>query len=391
MEEQGRIIMLPRRAYNNLQQSIIVLAEITVLKYYTLMIMKCLVILIMRNIFVHVQMRLVDSTLYIQGACPAVLLFFVSNTDIVERLCTSGLVIHDILHSIEPLVKPAIKLTISNCPPYLSDDDLKPYIEKHGKIVSPVRLMSTNFKRDDLKHIYCFRRQVSILPHDRNTIVNVRESIVSNGVYHSVFFSTGGIVCFKCNLRGHRAIDCNNVKVSTDNRDSGVTLKNNTQIVADVVVTLTANATEDSGSPQITNLGESSSEAKKRRIGAVSEHRTVNYGSETTTESAHVTAASDELHSSIMDTVCEISTVNQRSIFDCVEVSMNTDNEGITDIVLNSDCDVTADCNDELSICSDLSYVSEISLNESQDMSQQGQGLSMTPPTKKDVLDFLCK
>ena len=89
-----------------------------------------------------------------------------------------------------------------------------------------------------------------------------------------MFFSTGGIVCFKCNLRGHRAIDCNNVKASTDNRDSGVTLKTNTQIVADVVVTPTANATEDSGSPQITNLGESSSEAKKRRIGAVSDHRT---------------------------------------------------------------------------------------------------------------------
>ena len=89
-----------------------------------------------------------------------------------------------------------------------------------------------------------------------------------------------------------------------------------------------------------------------------------------------------------MDTVCEMSVVNQQSIFDCVEVSMNTDNEDITDIVLNSDCNVTADCNDVLSICSDLSYVSEISLNESQDMSQQGQGLSMTPPTKKDVLDF---
>ena len=100
------------------------------------------------------------------GRLPGGVVIFVSNTDIVERLCTSGLVINDILHSIEPLVKPAIKLTISNCPPYLSDDDLKPYIEKHGKIVSPVRLMSANFKRDDLKHIYCFRRQVSILPHD---------------------------------------------------------------------------------------------------------------------------------------------------------------------------------------------------------------------------------
>ncbi len=375
------------------------------------------------------------------GRMPGGVVIFVKSVDIVERVCASGLMIQNVLHSVEPLVKPAIKMIISNCPPYISDDLLKPFIETHGKMVSPIKIMSANFKREDLMHVNCFRRYVFILPKNRNDMINVRESIVSGGSYHSVFFSTGAIVCFKCNMRGHRAVDChmyknndtdNNVHVINEQSDTDQNtvnrktnnanlIKKSTKTVADGVRTPTADKSENSGTPQAANLGVASSGDRKvgedvpaaaaatESVHVQDVEETVIHGNKNmdidsapapikqvapakqpTAEPAPPVEQGEQVTCSgtidkVLDNTTETRVVNQPETL----VSEDTDMiDNIINFNINIEQNTCMDEADNLSICSDFSHISEMSIGDSQEMSQQGQGLSLTQPTKKEVLEF---
>ena len=50
---------------------------------------------------------------------PGGVIIFVKTTDIVERLCMSDLMVNKVQHLVEPLVKAAITVTISNCSPLI--------------------------------------------------------------------------------------------------------------------------------------------------------------------------------------------------------------------------------------------------------------------------------
>lgn len=61
---------------------------------------------------------------------------------------------------VTPLVAPATKVTISNVPPFISNDAIIKELIRYGKIASPVRMIPLGCKNSALKHVLSFRRQV---------------------------------------------------------------------------------------------------------------------------------------------------------------------------------------------------------------------------------------
>ena len=381
--------------------------------------------------------RIVGGNIVSTGRAPGGVVVFVNSTDTVNDLCMSGLVINKVLHKVEPLVKPAIRLTISNCPPYIDNAVLKPFIEKHGRIVGPIKVLSANFKRKDLQHILCFRRQVSILPHDRNVDINAKETIVSSGVYHAIFLSSGGMICFKCKAKGHRAAECTNfttdivtdshVTNNTDHR-TGNRKTDNPKLVkksvieADGVLTPTANLPGNSGGPQATspaiptegNNSVNVDDGPESEILDISSVNTANIDCgerislNTEQDSVATTTVSPEVATSISaqspsadDSAAEIVSVvdmpNPAKNSNAVEtpnVLTGDDVQMCSDSDLNDDAFV--DCSDTMSVCSNVSHVSEVSMDDLFDSSQtqelsQHQGLSLTPPSKKEVYYFFIR
>ena len=109
-----------------------------------------------------------------------------------------GIVISHVMHIVEPLVTPSLKLILSNVPPYIGNDRLIPFIEQHGRIISDTRYLKASLKRKDLQHVVSFRRQVSILPFEAGVDINQPVTFDFDGMVHTIYMSSGKIICFKC-------------------------------------------------------------------------------------------------------------------------------------------------------------------------------------------------
>lgn len=77
--------------------------------------------------------------------------------DCVERLMESGIILRDTFTPIFPLVNPSKKVTISNAPPFIKNEDLVKALSKYGHMVSPVKMVLLGCKSPKLKHVVCHR------------------------------------------------------------------------------------------------------------------------------------------------------------------------------------------------------------------------------------------
>ena len=145
------------------------------------------------------------------------IVIFVSCEEAVNAVVSHGIVISHVMHIVEPLVTPLLKLILSNVPPppYIRNDRLIPFIEQHGRIISDIRYLKASLKREKLQHVVSFRRQVSILPFEAGVDINQPVTLDFDGMVHTIYMSSGKIICFQCQCRGHIAAQCPKVPIGT--------------------------------------------------------------------------------------------------------------------------------------------------------------------------------
>ncbi len=85
---------------------------------------------------------------------------FLKTEQLVNQLTESGIWIKEMFVPATPLAAPATKVTISNVPPFISNDAITKELARFGKIASPVRMIPLGCKNPILKHVLSFRRQV---------------------------------------------------------------------------------------------------------------------------------------------------------------------------------------------------------------------------------------
>lgn len=88
------------------------------------------------------------------------------------------------------LSRPATKITLSNVPPFISDDFPCTELSRHGKIVSPIEKVFCGCRFLLLKHVVSHRRQVYMILNNRGEELEVRLRVRVDRFDYVLFISS---------------------------------------------------------------------------------------------------------------------------------------------------------------------------------------------------------
>lgn len=136
------------------------------------------------------------------------IVFFLSESQIVNDLIETGLVIKDIFVPVLPLSSPAKKVILSNVPPFVKNEKLEQILQRYGKIVSSIKMIPLGCKNPDIKHVMSFRRQVFMILNSQSDPLNLSVKLSIDGKDYTIFISSESMRCFVCGEFGHVRQTC---------------------------------------------------------------------------------------------------------------------------------------------------------------------------------------
>jgi hypothetical protein len=106
-------------------------------------------------------------------------------------------------------VTEAKKYVISNCPPELTDEQLKQILLPYGRVVSEPTRLRVSTAHEDLRHIKTWRRSVYIMTPQNSTEMPKRLLITAtDGAKQTLYIDKDEIVCGFCYALGHQTDRC---------------------------------------------------------------------------------------------------------------------------------------------------------------------------------------
>lgn len=189
---------------------------------------------------------------------------FLDSVDKANELVERGIVVDGEFISVLPLSLPAKKVTLSNVPPFVSDEILTQALTRYGKLVSPIKKIPISSQSPLLKHIVSFRRFVyMIIPDDADLDLTLNFRI--DDFSYAIFVSTGKVKCLGCGHTGHLVRNCPNKNNEEGDRSKGETGENRKESEVEIkavvsavmkkVVDSTVEAETQSGFSQTENAG----------------------------------------------------------------------------------------------------------------------------------------
>ncbi len=95
---------------------------------------------------------------------------FLSSIEKVNEVVEKGIVIDGEFVSVLPLSMPSKRVTLSNVPPFLSDEIITKALSRYGKLVSPLKKIPISMTSPLLKHIVSFRRSACMIVQDNEEL-----------------------------------------------------------------------------------------------------------------------------------------------------------------------------------------------------------------------------
>ena len=132
---------------------------------------------------------------------------FVDEVAKANAVIASGVVINDTFVPVMPLASPSKKVVLSNCPPFIRDELLEVELSRHGKIVSPIKKVSSGCKSPVLQHVVSHRRQVFMVLKD-SAELNLTFRVKVDGADYVIFATSDVMRCFACGKVGHVIRGC---------------------------------------------------------------------------------------------------------------------------------------------------------------------------------------
>lgn len=131
---------------------------------------------------------------------------FLKDTALVTRLVEQGITVDGAFYNVTPLASPTVKVTISNVPEYISDEDIKRELLRYGRLASSIRMIPLNCKKPGLNHVISFRRQVIMFLNEPHLDISFK--VWHENKPYTIFASTGPMRCFECGDVGHKRWGC---------------------------------------------------------------------------------------------------------------------------------------------------------------------------------------
>ncbi|TWW74489.1 Transposon TX1 uncharacterized 82 kDa protein ORF 1 [Takifugu flavidus] len=136
---------------------------------------------------------------------------FLGKVEQVNTLVETGITVGGQFVQVTPLTQPAARITLSNVPPFISDEFLVRELSRHGKVVSPIRKMLSGCKSPLLRHVVSHRRQVHMILNNKAEEFNYRFIVRVDDFDYTLFASAlfaSALKCFNCREEGHLARAC---------------------------------------------------------------------------------------------------------------------------------------------------------------------------------------
>ena len=135
---------------------------------------------------------------------------FLEKVEQVNRLVETGITVNGMFEPVTPLTLPATKITLSNVPPFISDDFLIKELSRHGKVVSPIRKVLSGCKSPLLRHVVSHRRQLFMILNNKDEEFDYRFRVRVDDFDYILFATSSTVKCFGCGQEGHliRACPC---------------------------------------------------------------------------------------------------------------------------------------------------------------------------------------
>lgn len=165
------------------------------------------------------------------------IVFFLSESHMVNELVETGLIIKDIFVPVLPLSSPAKKVILSNVPPFVKNEKLEQILQRYGKIVSPIKMIPLGCKSPEIRHVMSFRRQALMILNSQSDPLNLSAKLSIEGKDYTVFISSESMKCFICGDFGH-------VRQTCPKRDKPVPALENIERAAGADDAATAGASE---------------------------------------------------------------------------------------------------------------------------------------------------
>lgn len=137
----------------------------------------------------------------------AVVVFFKSES-LVNELTVSGIWVKETFVPVTPLSAPATKVTVSNVPPFISNEVIVKELLRFGKMASPVKSVPLGCKDSALKHVLSFRRHVYMFLNSPERTLEVSFRVNHGESSFMVYASTESLKCFECGVLGHKRFTC---------------------------------------------------------------------------------------------------------------------------------------------------------------------------------------
>ncbi len=136
------------------------------------------------------------------------IVLFLNSVEKANEIVEKGVVIGGLFTPVLPLSTPAKKVTLSNVPPFITDEMLDKELSRFGKIVSPMKKIALRSKSDLIKHVVSFRRFIYMILKDNRTELNLNLKLRVDDFDYTVFVSTDVMKCFGCGKMGHLVRVC---------------------------------------------------------------------------------------------------------------------------------------------------------------------------------------
>ncbi|TWW68802.1 Transposon TX1 uncharacterized 82 kDa protein ORF 1 [Takifugu flavidus] len=149
---------------------------------------------------------------------------FVDKVEQANRLVETGISVGGRFEAVLPLTQPSTRITLSNVPPFISDEFLARELARFGKIVSPIKRVLSGCKSPLLKHVVSHRRQVYMILNNRAEELNVRFHVKVEEFDYMLYASSSVMKCFGCGEEGHLVRACpgraGSVPVGSEGRET---------------------------------------------------------------------------------------------------------------------------------------------------------------------------
>lgn len=136
------------------------------------------------------------------------LVVFVKDARLVNELVEGGIWVREIFVPVSPLFTPATKVTISNVPPFVSNESISKELSRFGKFATEIRLIPLGCKNAALKHVLSFRRQMLMFLNSADKTLEVSFRVPHGDSSYMVDASTDSLKCFQCGSARHKRFEC---------------------------------------------------------------------------------------------------------------------------------------------------------------------------------------